>query len=123
MARAYTPRIPKSLGELLDRMTVLLLQSPTFKDTTGYFPSQSIESEFHSFNEGLRRLRPQLGEPLFQRLVDMSDRMAALFKADPESKTGETREGKDMVYEMEALLSARMQEFPLEVVRPPLSSD
>ena len=33
--------------------------------------------------------------------MQMSDKVRAHFEADPEDKTGETRSGRDIIYEME----------------------
>jgi hypothetical protein len=110
MALKYRPHIPTSFGDLLDKMTFMLLCSPTFIDNSGYFPGQNVETSFYALNEGLRRLRPQLGEELFQRLMAMSDQMRAYFEADPEQTTGQARKGKDLVYDMEELIKARWAE-------------
>jgi hypothetical protein len=40
----------------------------------------------------------------------MSDQIRAYFEADPDEKTGETRKGKDLVYDMEDLVKARWAE-------------
>lgn len=62
---------------------------------------------FYTFNEGLRNLRPQLGEECYQKLAAMSDEIRACFEADPDETTGQTRKGKDLVYVMEDLIKAR----------------
>jgi hypothetical protein len=87
----------------------MLLCSPTFVDRTGYFPTQSLETSFISFNKGLHFLRGWLGEQLFEELMRMSDQIRALFEADPETKTGETRRGKDLVLAMEEMVEARIR--------------
>ncbi len=110
--------IPSSFGKLLDTMTFMLLCSPKFVDRTGYLPWQNLETSFYRFNEGLRRLRPQLGEALYQKLTAMSDQMRAYFEADPDEKTGETRKGKDLVYDMEELIKARWAEVRARRKRP-----
>jgi hypothetical protein len=40
----------------------------------------------------------------------MSDRMRALFEADPENTMGETRKGRDIIHEMEDILRQARQE-------------
>ena len=110
MVRPYRPYIPESLGDLLDYLTVLLLQSPTFEQV-GYFPGKDVPSVFGGFSEGLQRLRPQLGDALYHRLVKDAAQMRAYFEADPNNTTGETRKGKNMVYELEALVEARWREI------------
>jgi hypothetical protein len=107
MARKYRRFIPQTLSELLDRMSFMLLYSPTFEDDTGYFPEQNLDNSFDSLNEGLSRLRRRLGEELYQKLAQMSDQARSCFEADPEDTTGETRKGKRLILAMEALIEAR----------------
>lgn len=99
--------IPKSFGDLLENLNAILLCSPKF---TGFEPWRSLEARFYTLNEGLRDLRPQLGEECYQKLVAMSDYIRTCFEADPDETTGETRKGKDLVYEMEDLVKARRAE-------------
>ena len=53
--------------------------------------------------------RGKLGEALYLKLSAMSDRMRALFEADPEDKTGETRKGR-AIREMIAMLKPGARE-------------
>ncbi|MDR3511428.1 MAG: hypothetical protein P4L73_07335 [Caulobacteraceae bacterium] len=82
----------------------MMLDSPTFVDRTGYFPWQNLQTTFYELNEGLRLIREQLGEELYLKLREMSDRMRAHFEADPDDKTDDTLKGRDIIREMEALL-------------------
>ena len=107
MPRKFRPYIAQSLGDLLDQMGFMMLSSPTFLDTTGYFPEQNIETAFYTLNEGLRRLRPELGNDLYQRFIEMSDQMRAYFEADPNDENGKTAEGQKLVLEMERMIEAR----------------
>jgi hypothetical protein len=91
MVRKFRPHIPESLGELLDNLASMLLSSPTFIDRTGYFPEKNLETSFYALNEGLGRLRAELGEELYRKLTEMSGQMRAWFEADPADITGETR--------------------------------
>ncbi len=96
--------IAKNLQELLELLTSMLLSAPTFLDKTGYLPFLNIDYVFQQLREGLNRNRQTLGEERYHELVRMSDRMRALFEADPENKTGETRKGRDIIQEMEDVL-------------------
>jgi hypothetical protein len=96
--------IPQDIGELLEHLIWMLLKSPKFIDKTGRFPFQDVEYVFRELNEGLSNVRPTLGEERYHQLMGMSDRMRALFEADPDNKTGETRKGRDIIYEMEDIL-------------------
>jgi hypothetical protein len=51
-------------------------------------------------NEGLQAIREQLGEGLYLKLREMSDRMRAYFEADPEGKTGESSKGREIIHQM-----------------------
>jgi hypothetical protein len=48
-----------------------------------------------------------LGDELYRKLATMSDEIRACFEADPEETTGETRKGKDLLYDMEDLIKAK----------------
>jgi hypothetical protein len=96
--------VPKDILELLDFLISMLLSAPHFMDKTGYFPYRNLDYVFRQLNEGLNLNRQRLGEERYRQLLQMSDRMRALFEADPENKTGETRKGKDIIHEMEDIL-------------------
>ena len=101
----YKPYIPQTIDELWDQVGSMMLGSPAFEDKSGYFPGMSIDSEFFALNEGLERVRPLLGEERYQALIDLSDRMRAHFEADPENKTDDTIKGRELIHEMENLLT------------------
>lgn len=42
----YRPYIPQDIGELLDKIASIVLTSPKLKDSTGYFPQMSLDTEF-----------------------------------------------------------------------------
>ena len=104
MVRAYKPHIPEDVGEIMDQLGFMMLESPKFIDGTGYFPQQNINTVFFQLNEGLRLIRGKLGEDLYLKLTGMSDQMRAHFEADPEDKTDDTRRGCAIIREMEDLL-------------------
>jgi len=88
----------------MDKLGGMMLLYPKFKDLTGYFPGRNIDNTFYELNEGLRMLQSKLGEELYLKLRDMSDRMRAHFEADPDFKTGESLKGRDLLLEMMDLL-------------------
>lgn len=90
----------------------MMLSSPTFKDKTGYFPEQNIDTEFHALNEGLKTIRKKVGEENYQALVALSDRMRAHFAADPNNETDDTIKGRDCINEMEDILKASTRRKP-----------
>ena len=96
--------VPKDVGELLDHLSHMLLAAPQFRDKTGYFPFENLEYVFRQLHEGLVNVRPALGEARYRELSGMSDRMRALFEADPDDKTGETAMGCKIIHQMEDIL-------------------
>jgi len=90
---------------------MMMLDSPTFIDKTGYFPGRNLEIAFYELNEGLKLLRRRLGEERYLRLRAMSDRMRAHFEADPDDKTGDSLKGREIIHEMEDLLKLRAGKF------------
>ncbi|OJW67328.1 MAG: hypothetical protein BGO57_14025 [Sphingomonadales bacterium 63-6] len=105
--RPYKPYIPRSIGEIMDKLGSMMLYSPTFEDDSGYFPGRNIDTIFFELNEGLKALRKKLGEERYAALVALSDRMRAHFEADPENKTDDTLKGRALIHEMEGLLINR----------------
>lgn len=97
--------VPQDLGELLDELIWMSLNSPKFEDKLGYFPGQNIGAVFEALNAGLAVNRPQLGEERYDRLAKLSEKIRACFEADPDNSNGEARRGKEMIYEMEDIIS------------------
>ena len=104
MPRPYEPYIPQTTGELWDLIGGMMLDAPTFKDDSGYFPGMSIETEFRALNGGIDAVRKKIGEERHAALIALSDRMRALFEADLEDKTGDSQAGRRLLYEMEDVL-------------------
>jgi tRNA 2-selenouridine synthase SelU len=98
--------VPKGIGELLAYLSHMMLASPTFKDESGYLSWENIDTTFFSLNQGLLVIRKKLGEERYATLRAMSDKMRALFEADPEDKTGDTHAGCILIQEMEDILRA-----------------
>lgn len=66
----YKPYVPQDVGELLDYLGYMMLASPTFKDKTGYFPRQNIDTAFLGLNEGLLVARKVLEQiPLILKRI------------------------------------------------------
>jgi hypothetical protein len=96
--------VPKDIGEIVVLLNWMLLRSPKFTDKTGHFPFMGLDVVFRQLNDGLGCNRPTLGDERYQKLMQMSDQMRALFEADPEAKTGDTLKGCKIIHEMEAIL-------------------
>jgi hypothetical protein len=101
---SYKPYIPQNIGEILDQLAFMRLYSPSFKDKTGYFPKQNIDTVFFALNEGLLTVGKKLGEERYTALRTMSDQMRASFESDPDSVNGGTRAGCKLIREMEDIL-------------------
>jgi hypothetical protein len=63
-----------------------------------------MEHTFRELHEGLNFNRQTLGEPRYHELTQMSDRIRALFEADPDDKTGETLQGREIILKMEEIV-------------------
>lgn len=104
MSKDYSAYVPETVGELMDHLASMMLESPRFKDTAGHFPEQNIDTEFFALNEGLRKLQNRLGEKRYQHLKTLSDQMRRHFEADPEDKTEDAIKGREIILEMRELL-------------------
>jgi hypothetical protein len=97
-------RVPQDIGELLDLLSSMLVSAPKFLDKTGWLPFLNLDYVFQQLNQGLAHNRGTLGEERYHELMRMSDRMRALFEADPEDKTGDTLKGCKIIHEMEDIV-------------------
>lgn len=104
MFEPYTLLIPQNLNEMLDKLTGMVILSPKFEDVVGYFPGRNIDNTFYELGEGLRLLRPELGEELYFKLRNMSAQMRVYFEADYDKTTDNTRKGRDILLDMVDLL-------------------
>ena len=107
MQQPYRPYIPKTPGEVMDQLAMMMLKSPTFLDKTGFFPRRNIDSVFVQLNEGLENIRGKMGEARYQELVELSHKMRSLFEADPETKTGETIAAREIIVTMREMIQNR----------------
>ncbi len=98
--RKFRPYVPQNLGELRDKLGSMMIGSPTFRDTTGYFPEENVETTFSGLNDGIEALRSKLGEDRYRRFVDMSKQMRTYFEADPQDETGDATKGRDLILDM-----------------------
>jgi hypothetical protein len=104
MRKPAKMRVPQDVGELRDLLSLILLSAPKFLDNTGYLPHRDLDYVFQQLLAGLDHNRAKLGEERYVQLKGMSERMRALFEADPETKTGETLQGYKIIHEVEDIL-------------------
>jgi hypothetical protein len=88
------------MGDVMDILGTMEVHSPTFIRKYTYRPDDNIETVFFQLNEGLEAIRGQVGEGLYLKLREMSDRMRAHFEADPEDKTGDSAKGREIIHKM-----------------------
>ncbi|MBB3472428.1 hypothetical protein [Sphingomonas sp. BK345] len=100
------PYVPQALSEIEDQLGSMMLKSPHFKDTTGYFPDTSLESNFFELNSGLDRMREKLGEDVHGKAIELSGRAKALFLQAPDIGSEKTREGNRLLDEIDQLINA-----------------
>jgi hypothetical protein len=102
--RPYKQYICQTIGELNDELGWPMPHAPTFENKEDYFPDPNLKNTFEGFNESLGNLSSKLGEEQHAKMREMPDRMRALFESDPESKTGGSKAGHQIIHEMELIL-------------------
>jgi hypothetical protein len=100
----YEPYIPQTTGEIYDLLATFIGSSPKFEDKFGDYPAMNIETEFYALNEGWKNVRKKLGEEDYARALAITARMKEMFLADPEDVTGETHEGRKLVWQLEDII-------------------
>lgn len=103
--RPYKPYVPETLGELLDLIGSMVLGSPRFSDTSGFFPGKNIETEYFALGEGLAAVRPDLGEERYTKLLGMAERTKACFVAATDEGSDEVWTGRNLLLEMVEIVS------------------
>jgi hypothetical protein len=88
------------IGDVMDLLGTMEVHAPTFIKKNIYFPDDNIDTTFLKLNERLQAIQAHLGEGLYLKLQEMSDRMRGLFEADPENKTGDARKGREIIRKM-----------------------
>lgn len=104
--RNPNPYIPRSLGEILDYLTLFLGGVPGFIDKSGVFEDQNVDTCFARFYEGLDLVRKKLGEERYAAVVDLAARAKALYLEDPDDTNGKTDEGVKLIHQIDDILSA-----------------
>lgn len=107
MPKIYEPVVPRTVGEVMELLGWMMIYAPSFEDKTGYFPGQSIETEFMALDEGLKNIRKKVGDEKYTALTNISRRMRSLFEADPQDQSGDSVAGRNLILEMEDLLNQR----------------
>ena len=99
--------VAQTIGELMDKLGSMMLDAPKFVDTSGYFPRKNLDNTFEGLTESFNALRWKLGEDRYRVLNEMTVRMRAHFEADPDDITPDGIAGRDLILEMEKILTGR----------------
>lgn len=99
--------VPRTIGELRDRLGAMMLTAPTFKCLTGEFPDRDIETEFQALNGALENVRRQLGEDRYREMLALSDRMRTHFEVGQQGDEQQTLIGRELIVEMRDGLTTR----------------
>jgi hypothetical protein len=97
--------IPATVGEIVDMLSSMLLSSPTFQDD--YFTDRNIDTEFDTLKTGLGRVRNTVGEEKYHLLISMTDKMRTHFEADLDDVTDDSLAGRDIILEMQDVLTGK----------------
>lgn len=109
MPRLYEAYVAQTIGELMDQLGSIMLDSPKFEDKFGYFPGKDLDKTFRGLMLSLDQLRKKLGERRYAKLVELAGRMRAHFEADPDDTTGEAWDGRRIINDMEDLLTGAVK--------------
>ena len=104
MSDIYKTYIAQTIGELNDKLGWMMMNAPTFKDRTGYFPDRNIGTAFQGLNDSLDNLRGKIGQERHAKMREMSDKMRMLFDSDPEDVNGGAKAGREIIHQMELML-------------------
>lgn len=96
--------IPSTLSEIYDLLGSMLLGAPKFERSWG--SPTNIDSEFQVLFASFENVRKKVGEEKYAALIDLAARAKALFASDPESSNGNTDEGRERLYDIEAIIQA-----------------
>ena len=105
MLRPYKPNVPQSTSEIWDLLGWMAIYNPKFVEPPGPYKSyETIETTFFALKAAFEVVRKKLGEERFHILMDMADRMRALFEADHDNVTGDSDKGRELLWQMEDVL-------------------
>ncbi|HEY1124551.1 MAG TPA: hypothetical protein VGE65_02880 [Sphingobium sp.] len=108
MHKPFKNYVPQHASELYDMLAMMMGTSPTFKDE--YFVDQTLDTVFTAFLMGLAASKEDLGAGLHRSLTDLAIRARALFESDPEDKTGESKEGQQLLWQMDEILEKHLKD-------------
>jgi hypothetical protein len=101
--------VPKDLDSIYDFLGWMMLYAPEFRSDTFPASEQGVDITFFGLDEGLKRVRRQIGEKTYLQLMAMSQQMRAHFEADPENKNGECKMGRTLIEDMSDIIEASLR--------------
>lgn len=102
----YEPYIPETLSELMDQVVPMMGDAPKFADDSGYFPEQSIDTEFRALTEGFGNVRDKIGEDQYVKALDIAARMKTLFLEATDEDDPKTMQGILLIHELIDIIDA-----------------
>lgn len=112
--RPYKPYIPQTMGELWDLIGSMVLGSPKFIDTSGFLAGKNLETEYFALTEGLKIVRPELGEERYAQLVEMAERTKAYFIAAADEDADEVWAGRNLLLDMDEIVDEALRTTRLD---------
>ncbi|MEH3122594.1 MAG: hypothetical protein PGN16_11530 [Sphingomonas phyllosphaerae] len=88
----------------MDQVVPMMGDAPKLKDDTGYFPKQSIDSEFYALVEGFGMVRDKIGEDRYAKAIDIAARMKAIFLEAEDENDLKTMQGIYLIHELTGLI-------------------
>lgn len=96
----YKPYVPQDPEELVDLIGSMVLDSPRFVDTSGFFPDKNLETVYFALGEGLKAARTDLGEERSATLIEMAERTRSWFAAAADEDADEVWAGRNLLLDM-----------------------
>jgi hypothetical protein len=90
----------------MDHVAPMMGDAPKFEDDSGYFPEQSIDTEFRALMEGFGNGRDKIGEDQYAAALDIAARMKTLFLEAADEDDPKTREGILLIHEFIDIIDA-----------------
>lgn len=97
---SYKPYIPQDPEELVDLIGSMVLASPRFVDTSGFFPEKSLETVYFALVEGLKATRAELGEERYATLIEMAEQTKGWFAAAVDEDADDVSAGRSLLLDM-----------------------
>jgi len=78
--------------------------APRFIKDEYFGPGRDLESEFKCATDGIAAVRDKLGDARYERLMVLLAQAKVLFLEDQNDDNGKTKQGCDLLWEMDAII-------------------